>query len=356
MTKKKQPNKHPKKHSAHSKGHSGAHKKHHEAHEHHGSASHHRRKKEKPNYLLAVGVLVVLVAIVYGIIVLLGKSGEMRAGGDIAALVNDEPITVAHLDDQYSRIPAQYQAFVTKMVLLNQTINEVLLLQEAKKEGVVITDAEVQAQIDDAMQQAGLTRADLADKLAEQNLTEDFLSELYTKQLTINKLLEKTVFNKIEIASFEVEQYYDSKVRAAHILVEGEDEAKRLILDLQRTATDLVSQKFFELAEEKSIDPSAATNKGDLGEFSKGQMVPEFEDAAFKLKEGQFTAKPVQTQFGYHVILRLHKDKTFEEQRQEISDFLLVQKKSTAVPLYVEQLRSKAHVQVLFEEPAVVEE
>src|SRR5947208_7632169 len=84
------------------------------------------------------------------------------------------------------------------------------------------------------------------------------------------------------------------EVRARHILVEGEDEAKA-ILDQLKGGAD-----FATLAKEKSKDPGAAEG-GDLGYFTKDQMVPEFADVAFKMYPGQLS-NPVKTQFGWHVI------------------------------------------------------
>lgn len=84
-------------------------------------------------------------------------------------------------------------------------------------------------------------------------------------------------------------------VSARHILVAEEDEAKKIIEELQGDAD------FETLAKERSTGPSGP-NGGDLGQFSKGQMVPAFEAAAFALDAGTFTTEPVQTQFGWHII------------------------------------------------------
>ncbi len=334
------------------KHHKDAHPAHHKKNKQHELHKHHARgpKKKKPNYVLAVGVFIVLIAIVYGIVVLLERAGGASSDSKPAAIVNGEPITMAYLDEQYARIPPQYQAFVTKDVLLNQTINEVLLLQEAKKAGLSVSDDEVQAEIQKTLDAAGLTEAQLDQKLKEQNLTRKFLEDLYRRQLLINKLLEKKVFPKLKVSKQEVIDYYDSTIHAAHILVKDEDTAYDLIHQLQRTSASDLNAKFFQLAEENSVDPSAKTNKGDLGEFSKGMMVPEFEKAAFALEEGEFTTTPVKTQFGYHIILRLPKDKTLDEEFSDIESALLTKKKSAAVPLYVEQLRKKADIKILYSE------
>jgi peptidyl-prolyl cis-trans isomerase C len=87
----------------------------------------------------------------------------------------------------------------------------------------------------------------------------------------------------------------EEEVHARHILVETEDEAKAVLASLKGGAD------FEKLAKEKSKDPSAQQNGGDLGYFTKDQMVPEFAETAFKLGKGQLS-EPVKTQFGWHVI------------------------------------------------------
>lgn len=89
-----------------------------------------------------------------------------------------------------------------------------------------------------------------------------------------------------------------SKIRAAHILVENHSQALKIIKALEEGAS------FSELARRNSNCPSGKKG-GNLGKFSRGQMVREFEKAAFSLKKGEFTKTPVKTQFGYHVIKRL---------------------------------------------------
>ena len=87
----------------------------------------------------------------------------------------------------------------------------------------------------------------------------------------------------------------EEEVHARHILVETEDEAKAVLAELKQGGD------FEKLAKAKSKDPSAAKNGGDLGYFTKDQMVPEFAETAFKLPKGQLS-DPVKSQFGWHVI------------------------------------------------------
>lgn len=86
-----------------------------------------------------------------------------------------------------------------------------------------------------------------------------------------------------------------SKIRASHILVKTEEEAKQVLLILSQ------GQKSFEqVAQERSICPSSRKG-GDLGFFTRGRMVKEFENAAFRLKVGELS-QPVKSQFGWHII------------------------------------------------------
>ena len=111
------------------------------------------------------------------------------------------------------------------------------------------------------------------------------------------------------------------EVRARHILVKTEDEAKAIIAKLD------AGGDFAELATEDSLDPGSGQSGGDLGFFRRGQMVKPFEEAAFGLKPGKYTKKPVQSDFGWHVILveekREEPPPTFESQAQRIQQELI---------------------------------
>jgi peptidyl-prolyl cis-trans isomerase C len=132
----------------------------------------------------------------------------------------------------------------------------------------------------------------------------DFKSRLAYNR---NKLLMETVLQsegKAAITDQAMRKVYDeavkqmageSEVRARHILVATEPEANAILAEIKK-GTD-----FAELARQKSKDPGAAAEGGDLGYFSKEQMVPEFAEVAFKLDKGQLS-DPVKTQFGWHII------------------------------------------------------
>jgi peptidyl-prolyl cis-trans isomerase C len=129
------------------------------------------------------------------------------------------------------------------------------------------------------------------------------------------------------------------EVRARHILVQGEDEAKAILEQLKKGAD------FATLAKEKSKDPGAAEG-GDLGYFTKDQMVPEFADVAFKMYPGQLS-NPVKTQFGWHVIKledkRTKQPPEFEKVKDQIEAYL-ARKSQTD---FIAKLRQNAKVERL---------
>ncbi|WP_336055477.1 peptidylprolyl isomerase [Nitratireductor sp. CH_MIT9313-5] len=189
-----------------------------------------------------------------------------------------------------------------------------------------------------------------ANAAEEQGLDEDeeFKSRMeFLRQRALHSAyIENTVMN--EITDEAVRARYDKQisemkpveeVRARHILVETEEEAKEIIKQLDDGGD------FAEIAKEKSKDGAAAEG-GDLGYFTKGRMVPEFEEAAFGLEAGSYSKEPIKTQFGFHVI------KVEDKRNQQPPAFEQVQNQFRSVvfrDLYVEQLaklRGDANVEI----------
>jgi len=146
-----------------------------------------------------------------------------------------------------------------------------------------------------------ISKAAEAEKLAD---SPEFKRRLaFTRsRLLMDEMLQKV--GKAAVTDAALHATYDEavkqmgdeeEVRARHILVPTEDEAKAVLAELKKGAN------FEELAKAKSKDPGAAAQGGDLGYFTKDQMVPEFAEAAFKLQKGQIS-EPVKSQFGWHVI------------------------------------------------------
>jgi peptidyl-prolyl cis-trans isomerase C len=154
------------------------------------------------------------------------------------------------------------------------------------------------------------------------------------KAATTPEALKKAYDDAVKSAGTEQE------VRARHILVATEDEAKAVLAEVKK-GTD-----FAELAKQKSKDPGAAAEGGDLGYFSKEQMVPEFAEAAFKLEKGQ-VSEPVKTQFGWHIIKVEDKRNKpvpeFDKVKDQVETF--VQRKTQAE--YIAKIRATAKIERL---------
>jgi peptidyl-prolyl cis-trans isomerase C len=197
----------------------------------------------------------------------------------------------------------------------------------------------------------------LAAKAAEQRNVQsgpDFARKLayYRNKLLVETLLNSETASRVN--ETEMRKIYDEQrarvtpedeVRARHILVESEDEAKALIAQLRGGAD------FATIAKEKSKDPGGAANGGDLGFFSKAQMVPEFAEAAFAMQAGQLSEAPVKTQFGWHIIKveerRQRPIPSFEQVRGQIEDFLTRRVQADLV----QRLRAEAQVERFVQPP-----
>ena len=189
--------------------------------------------------------------------------------GDVEIHQSDLDLAVANLDPQLAQLPDDQK----KIAALSAAIDVKLLALDATAEKL-----DQNAEFKKRMQY-------LADRE---------LHNAYFKKHVVDTVTDADVkarYDK-EVAALPKQE----EVHARHILVKTEDEAKDVIKQLD------AGKSFADLAKEKSTDPNKADG-GDLGYFTKGRIVKEFEEAAFALDKGTYTKTPVKTDFGYHVIL-----------------------------------------------------
>jgi peptidyl-prolyl cis-trans isomerase C len=188
--------------------------------------------------------------------------------GDLEIHQSELDLAVANLDPQLAQLPDEQK----KVAALSAAIDVKLLAAGATAEKLDQTD-------------------DFKRRL--QYLTDRELHNAYFKKHVVDTVTDAEVkarYDK-EVAALPKQE----EVHARHILVKTEDEAKDVIKQLD------AGKDFAELAKEKSTDPNKSEG-GDLGYFTRGRMVKEFEDAAFALDKGAYSKTPVKTDFGYHVI------------------------------------------------------
>ncbi|KEH92133.1 peptidylprolyl isomerase [Clostridium massiliodielmoense] len=184
------------------------------------------------------------------------------------------------------------------------------------------------------------------DKTKEYTTAIEIMERDALTQLSVNK-----VISQVELTDKEVEDYYNANkdnfvvgemISAKHILVDTEELAKEVAEEIKNGMT------FSDAATKYSTCPSKAQG-GNLGKFGKGQMVPEFEEAAFNLEIGKIS-EPVKTQFGYHLIEVEDKQeatkKSFDEVRDLIRTNLLQERQKVKYATTVEELKKKYNVEV----------
>lgn len=245
--------------------------------------------------------------------------------------------------------------------VLDRLIDEELLFQEARKRNLAATAEAVDAEIGEARSQYSTPEA-FAQALAENQLTEEGLRGLITRNLSIQNLVEKGVAAALTIADAEVHDFYGAnaesfaipeQARARHILVQfGETDDEDAKKAKRAKAEGLLAQLkggavFEDLARANSDCPSAAEG-GDLGFFERGQMVPEFDAVVFALKPGE-TSGIVATEYGYHIV-RLEEKKPAgmvpeSEAAPQIAEYLRAQKTEAAVEALLKELRAAAKVE-----------
>ncbi len=233
------------------------------------------------------------------------------AADPVVARVDGQPILRSEVLAAMDTLPPQYRAMPLEALfpaLVGQVIDRKLVVAAAKKEKLE-TDAEFKKRM-----------AEVQDRVLE--------------QVYINKKIDAQLTDAVLKKEYD-KMPTESKVRASHILVKTRDEAVQVIREISGGA------KFEDVAAKKSLDPSGKQG-GDLGFFTKEEMVAPFSEAAFKMKKGEISKSPVETQFGWHVI---RVDEIGKPPFAEVRDELREQLSDQAFGDVIEKLRASAKIE-----------
>lgn len=250
-----------------------------------------------------------------------------------------------------------------QLAALDQLIYAELMYQE----GMKAAPADLEKQVDFKMAQNKgkfVSPVEFEAALKESGMTEKELAEISRKDIVITNYIDTKIAPTVKVSDAEIKKFYDDnrdrlgeepQVKASHILIgvdasatpevkaKAKEKAEGLLKELKS------GKDFAEVAKTSSTCPSKEQG-GDLGFFGKGQMVPEFEQAAFGLKPGEMSGV-VETQFGYHIIKLTDKKggeaPKLEELKEKIASFLKGQKTQKAVFDFVTNLKNETKVEIM---------
>lgn len=271
-----------------------------------------------------VVMLLFVVALVYAC----SKSadnGSLKKAGTPIIKINSIVVTNEQLQEEIGKLPPNIRGFFNGKEGISRLVEEIkkreILYLEAKKKGLD-KDPEFKKKIED------FTKVNLINAIITKNLNPS------TMKVTPEEAKEYYEKNKSEFQQ-------PAQVRASHILVQTEEEAKDIYSKVKK------GEKFEELAKEYSQDKMNAEKGGDLGYFSKGQMEPNFDAAVFKLDKGEIS-KPVKTTFGWHVIKltdsKPAKQMNFDEVKGMILQGLSGEKQKKAFEAYFSSIEKNYKV------------
>ncbi len=259
-------------------------------------------------------IRIVSLAVVLGLSLTLPAAA---AKDPVVAEVNGKKIYLSDVESVRNRLPTQLQKLPTEKVftvLLNSLISTKVLATEADRQGLR-KDKEFRRQISWVEEQ--LLERILLTRYFEKKITDKALKERYKKKIKKSPPVEE--------------------IKASHILLDTEAEAREVI-DALKAGAD-----FAKLAAERSKGPSKSDG-GNLGYFSRKEMVPEFSDAAFGLKKGEFTTDPVKTRFGWHVIKQLDRRNAKPPEFKDYKEKLRSELSNELGASYIKRLRKDANI------------
>jgi peptidyl-prolyl cis-trans isomerase C len=297
---------------------------------------------------------------------------ESNGGQGKAAVVNGSEITKDDFNREVQtvlqrfagmgQVPDEAQLAELREAVLAKMIETLLLYQKAQKEGFTVSDQAVTEELNNIKSRFP-SEEQFTQSMLAMNITEAELKSQIKQGLTIEKFLDQQFMQKVEVSKSEAKAFYEENkeefrqpelVKASHILVSfpagaGEEAKKEALQQIKAIQDDLQEGgDFAALAREHSQCPSGAEG-GDLGYFGRGQMVPEFEQAAFGLEPGQ-VSDIVETQFGYHLIKVEDKKAaglvSFEETEENIREHLKQQKAREEIEAYLLQARKDATIEI----------
>jgi len=312
-----------------------------------------------------------LIAIAVFIVAMPLSAAKQVSSDEVVAKVNGAIITKTQLNKAIKNIfdkakkqgknIDRAQLLEIKKKHLEDLIHRELLLQASKKANITITKDVVDKQLEKIKKKFPSVAA-YQKKIRKLKVTENDLRSQIKIAMAIQLFINNKIFSKVNVSEKKIHDYYKAnqkyfdqpeKIRASHILIKVDPTAKqskknnalKKIEDIYQKAKN--GEDFGLLAKKYSQGPSSS-KEGDLGFFSKGQMVKPFGDAAFSLKPGEISGI-VTTQFGYHIIKTIEKKPakktSYEDAKSQIQNLIMKQKGIVEVEKYVMNLKGESSIE-----------
>ncbi len=323
--------------------------------------------------------LLMIIAIVLVAILSFGCSEDGSGGkdaSDAVILVDGESVTAEEVAEEEANLMQQMSGQVSREQLIQMQdgllriraagncINRLILEREAVREGIEVSQFEVDDRLAAIIGQFQSEKA-FYDQLQNSGMDkEDFMQDL-ERRIGVEKLFERNASVKAEDVSEEdIRGFYDNnpdkfqqseRISASHILIKvGEADSAEAKLEKRARAEMVLNMvndgaDFAEMARQYSEGPSRDRG-GNLGTFGRGQMIKEFEDAAFALKPGEISGI-VETSFGYHIIKSAEyfepRVLQYEAVKENIRSYLVSLYKQRKIVEYIDKLRSESNIEYI---------
>lgn len=301
-------------------------------------------------------------------------AAKAEAAKTVVAKIGNKSITLLDVQRQETMLTQQLQGYADSAQIVsmkptiqkqafNNAVNRVLLENALAAMGAKADEKTLTERLDYYRKNFVSDEAYNADLKKKDMTPEEFRHEIEIG-IMAEELFNKRTANIPPVSDKEAREFYDTnkdrflqpeRVKASHILLTVDKEASDSLraakkAEAQRILGELKKGADFADMARKHSDCPSKQQGGDLGFFQRGQMVPEFENAAFALKPGQMSGV-VETPFGYHIIKTAEYAKPstvpFEEAKQNISQYLTEQKKQQALTSYFDSLRAASNMQVI---------
>jgi len=274
---------------------------------------------------------------------------------NLLATINNEPVYMQEVLAVYNNIPQNMRTNTSLQESLEQVINNKLLLQDAARKGLSVSEEEVDNAINTFLANNGLTLQQLEDTLVSSGSSIDLFRNNIRNSLLLQQEIRDITKNISAPSEAEVRAYYDQNnqtfttipgaVTRQLLIYANETNQAEKLGEIKAIAAQYNGTNFCDLVSKYSEDNLSVSRCG-LYDFQQGQLLPEYEQVVFNSEPG--TTKIIRTRLGYHIVqiinITLPRQLSFEEAKKGISNYLVLLKKQAVLNQYIQSFREQANI------------